>query len=233
MPAFSRAIFLSLQAAALVATVGPSMAPLPVVAAPVPMSHIADYASQPPARTNATLPQVQDLSTSSRSKDGPVVDHTPSYASSVARRQDVNSLGGLTTELHDLLASLDLGDNSVIEAILALLDAIHQAPVLNDLAQAKGKLNYDPDNELETELKNIVDSLKYSLNAIDAFAFTLNPTLGEIVYLVKCIVDAILDTVENVTDGTINYGALTELQQLLAQLTDQSCLLGFVCPETV
>ena len=103
MPVLSRAVYLGLQAAAFVASVGPSLAPLQVIAAPVPMSHIADYASQPPARTNATLPQVQGLSTSSQSKDGTVVNHTPSDASAMARRQDLSGLGGLADQIHNLL----------------------------------------------------------------------------------------------------------------------------------
>ena len=99
-------------------------------------------------------------------------------------------------------------------------------------------------------LKNIVDNTKYSLNAISAFTYTLDPTLGEskafvayssmhahavvaVVWLVKCIIDAILDTLENVTDGIINDGLMAEMQEMmqemLVQANDASCILGFLC----
>ncbi len=47
-----------------------------------------------------------------------------------------------------------------------------------------------------------------------------------VVYLVKCIVDAVLDTAENVTDGIISNGLVAELQALLAQLSADGLSMG-------
>ncbi|KAI0724551.1 hypothetical protein C8T65DRAFT_734167 [Cerioporus squamosus] len=229
MPGFSRAVFLGLQAAALLAAVGPSLAPLPVVAAPVPISHIADYASQPPARTNATLPHVQDLSTAGPGKDDTVVDHTPSNAPSVARRQDfaplLAPLRSLLTELSTLLPGLAslLDSDPGLQAVQQLLETLHNLDVLDDVGQQKGLANYDPNNQVETLVKNVVNAIKYFLNAFsDVFndaPAPLGQVLGRTVYLLKCIIDAVLDSTENVLDGTINDGVIAELQALLAQLT--------------
>ncbi|RDX55865.1 hypothetical protein OH76DRAFT_1396216 [Lentinus brumalis] len=235
MPAVSRTVFLSLQAAALLAAVGPSLAPLSVVAAPVPMSHIADYASQPPARTNATLPQVQDLSTSQSGKDDTVVDHTPSDAPSLVRRQSLLDLDGLATALQGLLSGVpDLGpfldSNQLLIALKNLLEALRQLRALNDVGQQKGLKNYDRNNALETVLKTFVNDVKYLMNDVTGLVEKLDPPLGQllgrIVYLVKCIVDAVLDTAENVTDGIISNGLVAELQALLAQLSADGLSMG-------
>ena len=103
MPVLSRAVLVGFQAAALVATVGVPLtayaAPVPV---PMPVMHIADYASQPPSRNNATVePQMDVLSASRRGKDVAVVNHTTSDTSSNERRQDVQDLGSLTSSLGD------------------------------------------------------------------------------------------------------------------------------------
>ncbi len=203
MPAVSRTVFLGLQAAALLAAVGPSLAPLSVVAAPVPMSHIADYASQPPARTNATLPQVQDLSTSQPGKDDTVVDHTPSDAPSLVRRQSLLDLDGLATALQGLLSGVrkyhspladradrsqlyaaDLGpfldSNQLLIALKNLLEALRQLRALNDVGQQKGLENYDPSNGLETVLKTFVNDVKYLMNDVTGLVEKLDPPLGQL-----------------------------------------------------
>lgn len=59
-----------------------------------------------------------------------------------------------------------------------------------------------------------------------------------VVYIIKCIIDAVLDTSENFVDGVINKGVLQELQEELQQLLtvaqNTNCalglpLLGIVC----
>lgn len=92
MPAFSRAVFLGLQAAALVSLVGQPFAPSVALAAPLPMPlmpHLADYAAQPPARTNATMVHHSENSALAGREDVAVVPHTTSPV--VPRENDVNT----------------------------------------------------------------------------------------------------------------------------------------------
>jgi hypothetical protein len=80
----------------------------------------------------------------------------------------------------------------------------------------KGLANYDKTNDLETMLKNAVNLNKQALSATDVLVYNLpgvGPTLGPIVYQIKCFVDELLDVVENFTDGTLN-----QLQPVLASL---------------
>ncbi|THH16993.1 hypothetical protein EW146_g3730 [Bondarzewia mesenterica] len=79
--------------------------------------------------------------------------------------------------------------------------------VLADLGRDKGLANYDPDNELETLLKNIVNLNKEVLKDVDILIYSLpivGPILGPIVYEVKCILIDVLDAVENLTDAILN-----------------------------
>lgn len=100
----------------------------------------------------------------------------------------------------------------------------------NTLAQLgadKGLANYDKDNDLETVLKDLVNSVKYLLSDIDDMVYDIpgvGSTLGPstcasflrverdlliivahiVVYQIKCILDDVLNAVENLTDAVIN-----------------------------
>ena len=96
------------------------------------------------------------------------------------------------------------------------------------LAQAgsdKGLANYDRTNSLETLLKDTVNLNKNALTAVDVVVYNipvLGPILGPsasqcplwprelkppfiaVVYDIKCLIDGILDAIENFTDATLN-----------------------------
>ncbi len=96
MPALSRVVFLGFQAAALLVTVGPVLAPLSALATPVPlpmplMPHIADYAARTPAKTFAdAVPDALANNTSLGlpGADSAVAEGTPPTSSSGVRRRE-------------------------------------------------------------------------------------------------------------------------------------------------
>ncbi len=194
MPILSRTVLLGFQAAALIATVG--QAPLATLAVPIPvpmplMPHMADYASQPPFRNNTSIvPQTQVFSTSRRDLDAAVVDHTASYTSPIERRQDMGSVvPGLqehsdNLRAHNLILSADStltlttetmaaepGDNKELlqglsDSIMNLLAGVKTNPVLSDATASKGLANYDPNNDLETAIKEAINSIKSTLDEV-------------------------------------------------------------------
>lgn len=97
------------------------------------------------------------------------------------------------------------------------------------LAQTdKGLANYDDTNDLETLVKDTVDFNKNVLSAVDVAVYNipcLGPILGPIVYNLKCLIDGILDAIEDFTDATIN--ALQPLlQALLGKAITTTCRSG-------
>lgn len=72
----------------------------------------------------------------------------------------------------------------------------------------KGLGNYDRDDRLETLLKEVVnktkDLLKVTVILVNNCPI-LGPILGPIVYELKCITEEILDAIEDITDGLLNF----------------------------
>ncbi|KAG2023490.1 hypothetical protein CC2G_001138 [Coprinopsis cinerea AmutBmut pab1-1] len=100
--------------------------------------------------------------------------------------------------------------------------------ILDQLGAEKGLLNYDRTNDLETLLKNVVNFNKETLNAVDALVYNLpilGPVLGPIVYELKCLLDDVLNAVENLTDALIN-GLQPLLQALIGQASTTACRSG-------
>ena len=112
----------------------------------------------------------------------------------------------------------------------------------------KGLANYDDTNDLETLLKNTVDLNKNVLDAVDVAVYkfpVLGPILGPsasqcplrptgrmlklpfiaVVYNIKCLIDGILDVVEDFTDATINE-LQPILQDLLGKAVSTTCRSG-------
>ncbi|KAI0651849.1 hypothetical protein C8Q79DRAFT_1005104 [Trametes meyenii] len=250
MPALSRAVCLGLQAAALVALVGPSLAPSPALASPIPLpmpmvAHIADYAARPPIRANATA-----MSVERRAKDVVVVAHTTSKSHIGARDGDVdtnflnninilNLWSGKMNQQADIIHGLASqasteGANSdyhqrVVTAVTAYHDTLsNYQTILVQLGSDKGLANYDRDDALETLLKDMVNLTKYTLKDIDTIIYqipVLGPILGPIVYEIKCILDEVLDALENLTDAILN--AIKPLiLALIGQATASACNMG-------
>lgn len=67
---------------------------------------------------------------------------------------------------------------------LPYLNQVHNS--LQPLGPEKGLAAYDPNNQLETLIKQVVDSLKYTLADVNYMVYkipVLGPILGPIVYV--------------------------------------------------
>ncbi|CDO71559.1 hypothetical protein BN946_scf184911.g29 [Trametes cinnabarina] len=254
MPALTRAVFLGLQAAALVSLVGPAGTPTAALAKPIPfpapmMPHLADYAAQPPVRGNlSTVPSSQNLALAKRLSEA-VVSHTPSQSSALTPREDdtsilnninilstvYNGMSGHSTAISDLASRASAGDadDSFSELALSHFTAYKEGllqfnTVLVQLAADKGLANYDNTNGLETLLKDMVNMTKYALNDLDALVANIpavGPLLAPVMYEVKCILDEVLDAVENLTDAILNV-LQPLLEPLIGQYAAAVCNLG-------
>ncbi|PBK77215.1 hypothetical protein ARMSODRAFT_1012396 [Armillaria solidipes] len=72
----------------------------------------------------------------------------------------------------------------------------------------KGLGNYDRNDRLETILKDVVNKTKDLLKVTAILVNNLpilGSTLGPIVYDLKCITEEILDAIEDITDGLLNF----------------------------
>lgn len=103
--------------------------------------------------------------------------------------------------------------------------------ILGDLGRDKGLANYDRDNDLETLLKDIVNLNKDTLSSVTDIVYEvplLGPILGPskcpqipagvhadsfpgtpVVGELKCIIDEVLNAVENTVDGLLNSLGVT------------------------
>jgi len=103
--------------------------------------------------------------------------------------------------------------------------------ILGDLGRDKGLANYDRNNDLETLLKDIINLNKDTLSAVTEIVYEipiLGPLLGPsecpyvsigidadsfpcapVVAELKCIVDEVLNVVENTVDGLLNTLGIT------------------------
>jgi hypothetical protein len=100
--------------------------------------------------------------------------------------------------------------------------------VFAQLGGDKGLANYDRENDVETLLKNMVNLHKYTLNYVDCMVAdipTLGPILAPVLYDIKCILDLILNSVENLSDAFIN--ALQPLLRgIIGATMDSTCQHG-------
>ena len=131
--------------------------------------------------------------------------------------------------------------------------------LLGDLGRDKGLANYDRSNDLETLLKDIVNLNKDTLSSVTDIVYEV-PILGSIlgpskwvgdsirgpadsppglpvVGELKCIVDEVLNAVENLVDGLLNnLGVTGQWRSLRGDYTNTLCggnlrILGF-CVDT-
>ena len=103
--------------------------------------------------------------------------------------------------------------------------------ILGGLGRDKGLANYDRNNDLETLLKDLINLNKDVLSAVTAIVYeipVLGPLLGPgkcphisigvpadssprtpVVYEIKCIIDEVLNAIENTVDGLLNTLGIT------------------------
>ncbi|KAF8321405.1 uncharacterized protein EI90DRAFT_3157915 [Cantharellus anzutake] len=94
------------------------------------------------------------------------------------------------------------------------------------LGSKKGLANYDRGNVLETILKDVVNALKKTLESIDTLIYkipALGPILGPIVYELKCLIDDLLNAIENLADLAINLRSTANLLDPLATDYASTC----------
>lgn len=118
--------------------------------------------------------------------------------------------------------------------------------ILAQLAADRGLANYDPNNSVETMVKDTANMAKsvmeYTADLVDEIP-VLGPMLAPsesalmlsfdddfdrnslAVYQIKCITDAIIDAIENLTDAIIN-SLMPLLQSLGIQATQVACDAG-------
>ncbi|KAI0335277.1 hypothetical protein GY45DRAFT_1317208 [Cubamyces sp. BRFM 1775] len=179
-----------------------------------------------------------------------VVSHTTAESSPLASRDgdtdtyflnNINILGKMYSQMNDHSHVInDLasnppagGDTDFNQRVLTEATGFQTSlsgiqSILAELAADKGLANYDQSDALETTLKDMINTVKYTLRDIDNLVYqipTLGPTLGPVVYQIKCILDDILDAVENLTDAILN--ALRPLLLVvIGQATTAACNYG-------
>ncbi|KAI5124680.1 hypothetical protein M0805_004288 [Coniferiporia weirii] len=101
--------------------------------------------------------------------------------------------------------------------------------LFGQLSADDGLANYDNTDQVETLLKDVINAHKAVLESVYQLVQNipvLGPILGPIVYELKCIIDGVLDVVQNLTDGLLNTLAPL-LLGLLGQTTTLICSPGF------
>ncbi|KAI0078885.1 hypothetical protein K474DRAFT_1659817 [Panus rudis PR-1116 ss-1] len=169
------------------------------------------------------------------------------YPYPVTARRDVNTMVGDINILNSYCTQLtehannfralgqpteasdsDYQQQSSLEAS-GVRDNLHGlSGVFGGLAADKGLANYNQAVILETPLKDTVNSIKYFLNDVDEDVYNLpglGSTLGPIVYEIKCILDELLDALENITDGVLN-DLLPLYRGAIVQATQTTCNSG-------
>jgi hypothetical protein len=124
--------------------------------------------------------------------------------------------------------------------------------LLDQLGREKGLANYDRSDGMQTALKNLVNTNKNLLSSIDIMIENvpeLGPVLGPsescppflfagvwgvagadkrnfaVVYDIKCVLDDVLNTVENVADGLLN-NLKPMLQTVIGRASATCCKSG-------
>lgn len=119
----------------------------------------------------------------------------------------------------------DVSESAIVGNLTAYkLSILRFRSALGDLGRNKGLAYYNRNDDLETLLKNIINIQKQTLSYVDTIVFrvpVVGPILGpseqlilsriyfetdppQVVYDIKCILDEILDAIENVSDAILN-----------------------------
>jgi len=229
MPSITRSIFLALHAAAFIAFTGLSGS-TSTVASPIPFPLIvADHA--PRLLFASRIPRRDGGGESSRiqpTREAPSSEPlTPFTSNASLHPRDLvsdllNSLGTYTNQMISQSAQLksyasqsafvkdgdyDFQHNCASQLSLFQGSLSSTQDILSQLGADKGLEYYDRTNDIETLLKDGINANKDALNSVAVLIEndpTLGPILGPTVYEIKCILDEVLDAIENLTDAIIN-----------------------------
>ncbi|EKM61036.1 uncharacterized protein PHACADRAFT_134144 [Phanerochaete carnosa HHB-10118-sp] len=212
-----------------------------------PMIHNADYAPAPNASTPVFAQHVSPGSPMVRRDVLDSIEQLGAAGEAIQRRDintvlgDINILNNYYVQMtqhasnfHQLAQepassrSANFEQQSANEVSGFHTNLLGFQNTLAELGADKGLANYDRDDDIETLMKDLVNANKYLLNDIDEMVYDipgLGPTLGPIVYEIKCILDEVLDTVENLTDAIIN-AIKPLLQGLIGDASQTACNSG-------
>ncbi|KAF9481420.1 hypothetical protein BDN70DRAFT_876400 [Pholiota conissans] len=214
-----------------------TLLPVSVVATPIPLSSplmVPDFplninhSSLSHTPRNLTAAQYTSLQNLRSSVPSDSQEHARAVDTLAELYQYYNAARESATTINALApqASSVNSDNLDYQQQLAAAVSEYNANVArfrSAFARAKtgrGLANYDRTNDLETLLKDFVNLTKNTMQAIyDAVLALpmLGPILGPLIYDLKCLIDEILDVLEEFTDALINA-----IQPLLAALLGQT-----------
>ncbi|THH34026.1 hypothetical protein EUX98_g83 [Antrodiella citrinella] len=223
MPSPVRTLFVAFQLAALAAFLifGATLTVVPVLASPIPMPipSALDF-SAPGSVHNTSDPDLANESTlDARNYDPTALSFSRRQNTAIgnvnllntyfgAMEQHAQNFNKLTRQAQTASAS---GSSFPQQCAYELTGFQTQLASFQSLVAQmgsdKGLANYDKNNAVETLLKNVVNANKDMLSDVDAMVYELpivGSTLGPIVYEIKCILDELLDAVENLTDQILN-----------------------------
>ncbi|KAH8102658.1 hypothetical protein BXZ70DRAFT_797601 [Cristinia sonorae] len=249
MPSPVRTLFVAFQFAALAAFLifGATLAVVPVAATPIPLpmpSSMDNLDFVTPRSLGNTSEPALVSKTVDEKRDLDLSDLLPGL-----RKRDINTFVGDIKALNTYYGQMNQHAAS-FQSLYHQADASSQGSgfeqqcayhlsefqnnlgsfqsLLAQMGSDKGLANYDKNNAIETLLKNVVNANKYMLNDVDAMVYQLpavGSTLGPIVYEIKCILDELLDAVENLTDAILN-DIQPILEPLIKQATSTACNSG-------
>ncbi|KAH9820086.1 secreted protein [Melampsora americana] len=169
-----------------------------------------------------------------RRNAGPLATATQLLNAASAMNDDMESIH---RSLSSLQANKNLGQSTAFQKevsrklaqwqkhanTIPTLTNIHNS--LSYFGRDKGTANLNKSNEMEVTLKNTVNSMKYSMADLNLMVYqvpALGPTLGPIVYQIKCILDDILNGTENTADALLNKLGLGKSLDLCSLMSNMS-----------
>ncbi|KAL0951172.1 hypothetical protein HGRIS_007903 [Hohenbuehelia grisea] len=129
------------------------------------------------------------------------------------------------------------GDNGDFDRQCSDTLRSYNANILNlkaifpQLTADKGLANYDRDNDVETMMKIFVNFNKDTLSSVTVLSSYLpgGSILGPLVYELKCLLDDILNIIENAADGVITSFS-PSLKAVSLKAATASCAFGINIP---
>ncbi|KAF8973937.1 hypothetical protein BDZ97DRAFT_408144 [Flammula alnicola] len=238
MSPYARPLRLVLQAVALLdilfATVSVTATPIPL---PFPLV-AADY-SLGLVSVNRSISQVtggrpdalRQPRPSVRSRYARAVDELADlYHYYDLTKQNANALDTLAAQSANVDNNDDFQQQYASELSAFNTNLSGFKDTLAQIPSDKGLANYDRTNDLETLLKNLINAIKNILSSTTSVVYNLpivGPTLGPIVYDIKCLIDGIMNATEDFSDATINE-LQPLLQALLGMTVSTACKSGVV-----
>lgn len=252
MPSIARSVFLAVQVAAIATLVGMPMAVTPALGSPLPVALPAwrtyvDLSRRSDLGPGIAVKDPQGSSSSLSMGKHTVADYNAMPVPTQKRDEDAdfpNNMNLLQSHYQKLnddsntmnnlsrLSSSQRGTDFNQQYSTALsnfqMNFLGFQTILAQLAADRGLANYDPNNSVETMVKDTANMAKsvmeYTADLVDEIP-VLGPMLAPTVYQIKCITDAIIDAIENLTDAIIN-SLMPLLQSLGIQATQVACDAG-------